>query len=317
VVIAPVHARRAGALTCLRAPTVLLRQPVLALGPRRDPIRYSGREKGKPFTLFVGPVDPCVGIATLSDGDVLIYAATKLTDRLNGGEALAEPLTVRSGDILRGLGRDGGGRQHRLLSNQLARLTNTVVATDIGTTPCSFPLLETATRITGSGEPAWRLVLPTFLTEAVAGRRILQIDAEALVFRGLERRLYGLARAHVGRDPSGRWDMPLDRAYATCASEDLPRRFRSAVRVIAMRNRLPGYVLEIVVSNGVTVLRMTRRPGRGKDFVASGNQETCDPVEPRADGIWLDLPDLEPEKADDPGLAGGIDLDDYLLPIDR
>jgi hypothetical protein len=250
--------RRQRALTCLRAPTAFLRYPFLAPGPRHTPIIYRGREKGRPFFLHVGAASPDIGLATQADGDVLIYAVTRLMDRLNSGVELEGALIVRSGELLRGLGRSGGGRQHMLLDAQIARLNATMVSTNLrGTTQC-FTLIERVERVSGASA-GWRLHLPTFLIEEVRARRILQISSAAVHLRGLERRVYGWARTYVGMSQAAHWDMPLDRAHASAGSEDLRRRFRSAIRAIITRNRLPDYALQWVQQDRSACIRMTRR----------------------------------------------------------
>lgn len=286
--------RRPNALACLRAPTAFLRYPFLAPGPRRTPITYRGREKGRAFFLHIGAGDPDIGLAAQADGDVLVYAVTQLTDRLNIGVALEGPLTVRSGELLRGLGRDRGGRQHSLLAAQIARLSATMVSTDLrGTTRC-FNLIERVERVGGTGA-GWRLHLPAFLIEEVRERRILQISSAAVHLRGLERCVYGWARAHVGLKQTAHWDMPLDRAHALAGSEDLRRRFRSAIRAIVERNQLPDYALQWVAQDRSACIRMTRRDASATTAVAL--RDDADGGAPRPEDNALDLgfswPDAE------------------------
>ena len=186
---------RSGALTGLRASATMLRYPFLALGPRREPIHFQGHQGKRPIYLTVSAIEPGLGLATLADGDLLIYALTQLTHRLNRGEALNAPLSVRPGTILRGLGRPSGGRQHALLAAAAARLANTQVSTNLGGAGQLFNLLDATVHpaVDGPDSP-WSLKLPAFLIDEVANRRILRFDPAALALRGLERRLYEWAR---------------------------------------------------------------------------------------------------------------------------
>lgn len=312
--IAAPTARRPSALTCLRAPTVFLRHPFLALGPRRTPIFYRGWEKGRPFFLHVGAGDPDIGLATQADGDILVYVVTRLMDRLNSGVALEGPLTVQSGELLRGLGRDTGGRQHALLAAQIARLSATVISTDLRGTSQYFNLISQVERVGGNGE-GWRLHPPAFLVEEVRARRILQINPAAVHLRGLERCVYGWARAHVGQSRTAHWDVPIDRAHTSAGSEDLRRRFRSAIRAIVERNRLPDYALICVTQDRSTCIRMTRRDASAP-ATAMLPDEAADDAGLDCETLRLHLPYLENANHDAQAPVEELWLTDLLGPTD-
>lgn len=266
--------RRPGALTGLRASATLLRFPVLALGPRHEPIHFRGFDGRDPVYLSVSADEPRRGLATLADGDVLIFVATQLTNRLNRGEPLDAPLLVRPGTILRALGRPRGGRQHALLAEALARLAGTTVSTSIGGTGRLFTLLDTAVPpATDASHGAWTLA-SAFLAAEVAARRILRFDPAALALRGLERRLYDWARVRAGGSAHSSWTITLERARDRAGSQDAPRRFRHAIKHIVARDRLPGFTLALEGPGLRPSLVITRRIG----FVASAT-----PSDPAAD----------------------------------
>lgn len=284
--------RRPGALTGLRASTTLLRFPVLALGPRHEPIHFRGFDGRTPIFVTVGAEEPGRGLATLADGDVLIYVATRLTHRLNRGEPLDAPLLVRPGAILRALGRPRGGRQHALLGDALMRLAGTTVSTNIGGTGRLFNLLDAALPPASDGpQGAWTLA-SAFLSAEVAAHRILRFDPAALALRGLERRLYEWARVRAGGPVHSSWTITLERARDRAASQDAHRRFRHAVKRIVGLDRLPGFTLALEGPDLRPTLVITRRDDavHAGDPAAADMEDAVSSDTPFVPDIWPALP---------------------------
>lgn len=253
--------RRPCALTGLRAPLPFLRYPILALGPRSEPIHYRGFERGQPFFLSVAPTSPDHGLPTLADGDILIVLTTLLTRHLNAGESLPAVLDVAPATILRALGRPPGGTQHAQIDAALARLVHASINTDL----CSaagnlFSLIDRVERLPGRRR-LYRLHLSEFLLQQVRTRHILAFDPAALRLRGLERRLYGWARAYAGGVQYESWSLDLWQARDRAASQDNLRRFRAALTGIAAANRLPGFRVTLQVASKRTKLVLSRLPG--------------------------------------------------------
>ncbi|MDP4006318.1 replication initiator protein A [Methylobacterium sp. NEAU K] len=252
--------RRSGALTGPRSFTVVERYPVLSL-TAREPGRtgphggeFRGIEGGLRFFLRTHPARIGDPLATLADGGVLTFVATLLTHRLNLQQSLAPPLIFTSAACLRALGRPVGGQQHRLLAAQIARLSNTVMSTDLRGQHDCHRIIERAERVDGR----WQIDVSPFLTREVQEYRILQIDPCALDLRGLERRIYGWARTYCG-GPTGTYALPLKRAFVLSGSTDKPRRFRHALNAIVESNRLPGINLSLSGDGADTVLTLVRQ----------------------------------------------------------
>jgi plasmid replication initiation protein len=238
--------RPPGALTGLRTSILLLRFPFLALGPRTDPICFNGYDAGRPFFLTVSSSDPELGLATLRDGDILIYLITLLTNQHNLGAPLSSEFVLRPSAILRGLGRARGGRQHELLAASIARLAATHITTNVrGESAIFSPLEQVERRGNSTDDAPWRLWLSSFFIEEVTAKRILQFNPAALKLRGLERRLYEWGRARAGGAMYESWQIDLERAYAQAGSEDARRKFRHAIKHIVSRNPLPGFDLAL------------------------------------------------------------------------
>lgn len=246
---------RPGARLGLRVPLFLLRYPFVALARRTAPIQYKGMEGGRAFFLNVGANPPASGLPLHTDADILIAATTLLKDALDGGKPLPNPIRTTPLELLRMLGRPVGGSQRAQLEAALTRLTNTSVNTDLwpagGTL---FSLIERVERPDGPSG-SYELYLPEFLLEEVRRARILSFAPAALRLHGLERCLYGWARAYAGGKAYDTWRIELrdahDRACAPPGYGD-PRRsgaalrqFKAALQQIALADRLPGFRLAL------------------------------------------------------------------------
>ena len=76
--------------------------------------------------------NPEFGMATIWDADILIWAASTLTDlKRRGANDLPRTLHFQQFDLLTTICRDTGGRQYTLLREALARLQSTSIVTNI------------------------------------------------------------------------------------------------------------------------------------------------------------------------------------------
>lgn len=246
---------RPGARYGLRAPLFLLRYPFVALNRRAAPIHYKGMEDGRAFFLNVGTTSPASGLSLHPDADILIVAATLLKDALDDGKPLPNSIRITPLKLLRMLGRPIGGSQRAQLKAALTRLTNTSVNTDLWPAGGKlFSLIERFERPDGPSGP-YELYLPEFLLEEVRRARILSFAPAALRLHGLERCLYGWARAYAGGKAYDTWRIELRDAHdrACAPREDTApqrrgaalRQFKAALQQIAAADRLPGFRLAL------------------------------------------------------------------------
>src|SRR3954466_6489389 len=112
----------------------------LAKRPRFAPIEY-----------HVGDVwvevsaNPKFGIATIWDADILIWAATQITEALDRGGEVSPVICFHPHALLKGIRRHTGGDQYRKLLEALGRLHSTVIRTNIrqhGTKGGAFHWIE-------------------------------------------------------------------------------------------------------------------------------------------------------------------------------
>jgi len=72
-----------------------------------------------------------IGIATIWDADILIWAASQLRAALDRGEATSPTIRVSLYELLRGIGRPTGGDEYRRILKALERLNATFIRTNV------------------------------------------------------------------------------------------------------------------------------------------------------------------------------------------
>jgi plasmid replication initiation protein len=199
------------------------------------------------------------GIASVWDRDVLVYACSKVNEGLERGEKVSRSIRFTAREFLVLTHRGTGKASYELLKDALFRLRSTTVETTITSAGKrnhrgfgwidSFEIVEDE-RANGSRRmSAIEITLSDWMYRALTKeRRVLAISPD--YFRldgGLERRLYQLARKHVGRQRQ--WKIGLSLlAQKVGSSQDL-RFFKRDLKRIIEADALPDYRFAI---NGET-----------------------------------------------------------------
>lgn len=218
--------------------------------PRLEPFVY---DDGK-VRIDISPGQK--GIATIWDKDVLIYIGSLVNERLERGQALTRTITFPAYDFLRVTKRGTGKRAYELFLDALFRLRSTTIVTTIEAggqkERRGFGWIESwriIEREAANGKMAMAAVEVTIndwmFRSIVKDRRVLTINRD--YFRlgmGIERRLYELARKHVGAQPE--WWISLKRLHEKCGSLDTLRKFKHRLKTIIEAQTLPDYRLELV-----------------------------------------------------------------------
>ena len=257
----------------------------LAKKPRLTPIEYQ-----------VGNVrvevsaNPKFGMATIWDADILIWAATQITEAIDQGLSQARTIKFHPFNLLRSIRRSTGGADYARLRAALERLTHTAVRTNIraeGTKKfASFHWLESWTETIDerTGEPTgMTLTLPDWLYDGiVGGGGVLTIHEDYfLLTGGIERWLYRVARKHAGSQTTG-WSFTMRQLYEKSGSAARPSDFAIDIRKAVEANQIPEYELSLTRNGeGEEVVHFmnrihlaidhprceaTRFPGRRKTF---------------------------------------------------
>jgi plasmid replication initiation protein len=188
----------------------------LSKKPRLNPIEYHVGDVRVEVTA-----NPKFGIATIWDADILIWAATQLTEAKDRGLAVNRTLQFHPHNLLKSIRREVGGVNYKRLRAALDRLTHTAVRTNIRAEGkkefASFHWLESWTELTdeASGESlGMTMTIPDWLYSGVVMKGgILTIHEDYfLLTGGIARWLYRVARKHAGAQPNG-WSFTLRQLF--------------------------------------------------------------------------------------------------------
>jgi plasmid replication initiation protein len=223
-----------------------MEHPMFSLAKKPDTRIRRYEHNGNTIT-----VTPSVlGIATIWDKDILIYAISQLVEALNQGRPISRTVRLTAYDLLVVTNRGTGGDSYDRLAAAFERLQGTVIKTDIRTNGLrqreGFNLIDRWKIIernpASSRMVAIELTLSEWLYNAVVGREVLTLNRD--YFRldgGLERRLYELARKHCGRQAS--WVIELELLHKKSGASAPLKKFRFQVKEIAQADLLPDYHL--------------------------------------------------------------------------
>lgn len=223
--------------------------------PRMEPLVYDdGRTQIK---IEPGPK----GLATIWDKDILLYVVSLLNERIERGLTVDHTVRFSAHDLLRVTGRGTGKRSYELLLDALYRLRSTNIVTSIESADLrdrrGFGWIETwrvVERKTVSGRKimaAIEITLNDWMFRAlVKERRVLTINPAYFDLEGgLERRVYELARKHLGGQTV--WKISLEKLSRKVGTTRDLRRFKhDLLRMIAL-DRIPDYRLSVeALANG-------------------------------------------------------------------
>lgn len=195
------------------------------------------------------------GLATVFDRDILIYCISQLIAAMNDGRPIDRHLRLRAHDLLVATNRDTSGRGYLQLREALERLQGTQIATNVITggkeTFDVFSLINRAKIVRETREGRMQEVeieLSDWVFQAVEAQEVLTLDRRYFqLAKPLERRLYELARKHVGQQPG--FKIGLEKLRAKCGSQSTLKEFKRLLQSIIaddeQHSHMPGYSLNI------------------------------------------------------------------------
>ena len=218
-------------------------------------------------SLIIAP--GAYGLATIWDKDILIYCISQVVEALNRGrEDVNRTVWVTAYDLLAATNRTTSGVGYKRLKAALERLQGTQITTNISTNDQrvtrGFGLIDSWKIIEKDPENdrmvAIEITLSEWLYNAIKGREVLTISRDYFRLRkGIERRLYEIARKHCGRQAS--WKISLDLLHKKSGSGGALKEFRRKVKAIAVTNHLPDYAMVYVQEQDSIIFY--NRTGRG------------------------------------------------------
>jgi len=196
------------------------------------------------------------GMATIWDKDLLIYIASLLNDKIERGGEASRTIRFPAHDFLQVTGRGSGKRAYELFLDALFRLRTTNIATTIQAGDQKerrgFGWIESwrvVERTNSKGEKVMAGVEVTLndwmFRSIVKDRRVLTINRQYFALKkGLERRLYEMARKHVGKQKE--WLIMLPKLAEKCGSTQKVRQFKADLKKIIEADSIPDYRAELV-----------------------------------------------------------------------
>ncbi len=196
-------------------------------------------------TITITP--SAAGLATIWDKDILLFTISCLVEAQNRGLPIGRSVRLRARDLLVYCNRGTSGAEYDALAKAFERLAGTRIRTDITTgkkrSRHGFGLVESWSiieRTTTNRMASIELTLSEWLYNAIVATEVLTLSRDYFRLRkGLERRLYELARKHCGLQAKFTIGLEtlLKKSGATCSI----REFRRQIHEIAAAGTLPDY----------------------------------------------------------------------------
>ncbi len=211
------------------------------------------------------------GMATIWDADVLIWAASQITEARDRGLEPSRLMAATPHEILTFTGRGTSIRDYLRLKAALDRLQSTTIATSLRQSTARrlhrFSWInEWKEMADHKGRPLGiELILPDWFYAGIVDEAlILTIDEDYFdLTGGIERWLYRLVRKHGGRQAGG-WSFDFRHLHAKSGSLARFSDFALDLRRIAGAQPLPGYALGL--ASGATGELLTFAPLAGNDL---------------------------------------------------
>jgi plasmid replication initiation protein len=198
------------------------------------------------------------GVATIWDKELLIYIISLMQERSNRGEKPGRVFKFTGNDFFRITGTKPNGSAYDRIEAGLTRLKSTTVKTnlldddELGGETTAFSWIDDYKikwRLNRNGERSMQAVvveLGSRVYRAIQkNKRVLTYDAKYFQLKPLDKRLYEIARAHVGEQPG--FKMGLEKLRLRVGTNRDLRRFKSELVSISKRKQpLPGYGLSLI-----------------------------------------------------------------------
>jgi plasmid replication initiation protein len=252
----------------LRDDRVMMEFPFFALQkrPLLSPIIYQDGA----VCIRISPGER--GIATIWDKDVLIYLASLINARIERNEPVTRTVQIAVYDLLRVTRRHTGKNAYQEIYDALFRLRSTTITTDIESGGeretrgfgwiDSFRILARTTKAGSRVMKGLEITLNDWTFRAIVkDRRVLAINPGYFdLTGGLERRLYELARKHVGHQPE--WKVSLLTLAKKCGTMQRNlRRFKFDLKAVVEADRIPDYCIQLLNDHASPVARAMEAGG--------------------------------------------------------
>lgn len=201
-----------------------------------------------------------LGLPTIFDKDILIFAISQLMARKNRGEPIGEIVRFSARELSIATNRPIGGNHYKRLEDAFARLQGAQFVTNIKSggkiETRIFSLIDEGGFVR-TDDTRFRLdycevKLSRWLMRAIEADQVVTIANDYFrLRRPLERRLYEIARKHCGNSP--KWQIGLANLQNKTGSNAPIKRFRHNLREIIKADVTPFYRFEVSDNDLVSV----------------------------------------------------------------
>jgi plasmid replication initiation protein len=222
------------------------------------------------------------GRATIFDKDIIIFCTSQLVAGANSGQKTNRVVRFTARDLLTATQRGTCGHSYLRLRDAFNRLAGTQITTNIQTGKIravrGFGIIDSWQIVEKSpGDNrmiAIELKLSDWLFNSINAKEILTINSNYFGLRKpLERRLYEIARKHVGQQSD--WEIGVELLRAKCGSTiERIRQFRGALQKIIDDDTLPDYRLTLTKEGKARfyirdLKKLAKRISHGKPVIKS------------------------------------------------
>lgn len=263
-----------------------MEHPVFSLSVKPDMRELEYQHDGK--RVIVVPSGK--GLATIMDKDILLYCISKLVHSLNSGEEISPWVDLTAHEVMISTNWRTNQESYRRFEDALDRLRGTTIKTNIKTGEHTqirgFGLIDEYEIVrrdeVGEDGPFGRMArvrikVSDWTFRAVQGMEVLTINPQYFrLRRPLERRIYELARKHVG-DRGTPFTIGLAKLKKKVGSNSPDKKFKFFLKQIALDEHIPDYDIELRNEN---VVFKAKRPGfsKGQIEMALGLPSTPSPA---------------------------------------
>lgn len=238
-----------------------MEHPIFALTTRKD-TKKRVYHNGDNYVEITPSIE---GLATIHDRDVLIFCISQIMAALNDNRKVSKNVRFKAYDLLKATNRLVNGQAYAGLKAALERLRGTTIITNIVTgnkeVTKGFGLIDSFEVVREGLDGRMQdleVTLSDWVFNAIASQEVLTLHRDYFRLRKpLERRIYEIARKHVGRQSS--WKISLEKLQKKTGSTGTLKKFRFVLKGIIeedlQHNHIPDYSLRFdPVTDMVTFL---------------------------------------------------------------
>lgn len=225
----------------------------------KEPFEY----KNGDFEIIMTP-HATLGMPTIYDKDLLLYCGSILVDELNEGRTPPKEFHISLNDFFIATNRDNGGKSYDKIKDTLDRLAGCYVKTNIktngkrqvkGFSLIKYEYIESLK--VKNRHINVKIEFCDWLYNGILGKEVVSINRDYFrLAKGLERRLYEIARKHCGNQK--RWSIGIEKLYHKSGSRSPLPTFKNTLKVVIKDGHIPDYQYALDSSEKMVTVSRTK-----------------------------------------------------------